>query len=515
MALAEHAGLILDPWQQISLHNMLAIREETYEAELFDYQLREHFREEMNKWAAKEFGLVVSRQNGKGSILEARELAGIFLFGERLIVHSAHLFPTAMEAFERVLMLIQNTPDLDAEIAQVKQGNEQKGIIFKSGQRLLFKARSRGQLRGFTADCIVFDEAMMKLGPSEIKAVMPTVSARPNPQLIFTGSAGEEEAEQFGAMRSRAMRIPEQDRPTSNHAEKLFCWMEYSADICGYFCPKDCTQHDRIRDAAPDDTDGLIELAKTFARANPAMGYRITFEHTYETEYRAMQGWLDGSPFHIERLGIGDWPVDGHSWRVIPYERWNAQLDDLGYIEDITRSAIAISSAPELRYSCIAAGGARSDEDINVEITGYDNMLDYRPGIKWVVPRVKEIWDRFRPPFVVIAPGDPAGELIPELESLGIEVVQPTIREYAQGCGALKNGIAPTGGERPDVFHIGQAQLAEAVAAADKREIAELWVWDKTNSAADITPLVAVTLAAWGYKQHIFQKEPEPWVAFM
>ncbi|MGY4986484.1 hypothetical protein [Streptomyces nigrescens] len=62
------------------------------------------------RWAAFEVGLVVSRQNGKGSLLEARELAGLFLFGERLIIHSAHQFDTSKEAFERILMLVENTP---------------------------------------------------------------------------------------------------------------------------------------------------------------------------------------------------------------------------------------------------------------------------------------------------------------------------------------------------------------------------------------------------------------------
>ena len=55
------------------------------------------------KWAAFETALIVPRQNGKGSILEARELAGLFLFGEQLILHSAHEFKTAQEAFRRVL----------------------------------------------------------------------------------------------------------------------------------------------------------------------------------------------------------------------------------------------------------------------------------------------------------------------------------------------------------------------------------------------------------------------------
>jgi hypothetical protein len=66
----------LDPWQRFVLDRALGESKD-------------------GKWSAFEVGLVVPRQNGKGSILEARELAGLFLFDERLILHSAHEFETA------------------------------------------------------------------------------------------------------------------------------------------------------------------------------------------------------------------------------------------------------------------------------------------------------------------------------------------------------------------------------------------------------------------------------------
>ena len=56
--LAASAGLFLDPWQQLALDVGLAERDD-------------------GKWAAFEVGLIVARQNGKNSVLEARELAGL------------------------------------------------------------------------------------------------------------------------------------------------------------------------------------------------------------------------------------------------------------------------------------------------------------------------------------------------------------------------------------------------------------------------------------------------------
>ena len=58
--LAARAGLVLDPWQEYVLDVGLGRRDD-------------------RMWAAFEVALIVSRQNGKGSILEALELAALFL----------------------------------------------------------------------------------------------------------------------------------------------------------------------------------------------------------------------------------------------------------------------------------------------------------------------------------------------------------------------------------------------------------------------------------------------------
>src|SRR5690606_22186634 len=71
VVLAALAGLVRDPWQ----------------AHVLDGTLRPR---PSGRWASFEVGLVVPRQNGKGSILEARELHGLFCEPDtRLILHSA------------------------------------------------------------------------------------------------------------------------------------------------------------------------------------------------------------------------------------------------------------------------------------------------------------------------------------------------------------------------------------------------------------------------------------------
>jgi hypothetical protein len=441
-------------------------------------------RREDGKWAAFEVGLVVSRQNGKGSLLEARELAGLFLFGERLIIHSAHQFDTSKEAFSRILMLVENTPDLDAEVARVTRSHGEEGIELKNGQRLRFRTRTKGGGRGFTGDCLILDEAMY-LGSQQVGALMPTLSARPNPQLWYTGSAGDKESTQLGRVRARALKG---DDP------RLF-YAEWSIDACSDFCPTDCDEHD-----SPD-------AVESFAKANPGLGIRISVEHV-QSERRSM----DEPTFLQERLGVGDWPLEGDEWSVISEESWYSRADITSYLLD--PFVLAVDVSPGLHPTTSIAAAGRNDEGmVHVELTGYETY-DCRPGTSWVVERVKEIWKTQRPVGVVIDKRSQAGMFIDELEAAGVKLIHPTTAEFAQSCGEFYTGIVPRKGNVPNVTHIDQAPLNAAVAGADTRDLADCWAWSRRSSAVDISPLVACTLATWGAKRLANEKKPSaPWVA--
>lgn len=476
--LAEVAGLTLDPWQAWVMEQAHIVRPDMgyYNPYTDRYE---------NLWGAKEVGVMVSRQNGKGSILEARELAGLFLFGERLIIHSAHQFDTSKEAFERILMLIEQTPVLDQEVKRVSRSHGEEGVELKNGQRLRFRTRTKGGGRGFTCDCLILDEAMY-LGSQQISALMPTLSARPNPQIWVTGSAGDKESTHFGRMRSRALSGKDDPR--------LF-WAEWSIDACNEFCHQGCEDHD-----AEDSVE-------SYAKANPGLGIRISVEHV-ESERRSM----DADSFRQERLGVGDWPVDGEGWLVISREKWMSRVDHTSEIAG--KFVLAVDTAPDCSMTSISACGANADGQNHVEITALDEMYDSQPGIQWVVPRVLALWKSQKPLAVVIDKAGQAGAFVPELEAAGVKVLCPNSREYAQACGEFKTAVAPKKGEQPDVVHLDQAPLNAAVAGADIRILTDMWAWSKRASSVDISPLVASTLALWGFKQESTKKQGFAMVAF-
>lgn len=458
--LSRLAGLELDPWQMWVMDHAMAQNQDTY--------WNPYTERYENKWAAFEVGLVVSRQNGKGSILEARELAGLFLLGERLIIHSAHQFDTSKEAFSRILYLVENTPDLDAEVARVSRSHGEEGIELRNGQRLRFRTRTKGGGRGFTGDCLILDEAMY-LGAQQVGALMPTLSARPAPQLWYTGSAGDQESTQLGRVRNRALKG---DDP------RLF-YAEWSIDYCDDFCPKDCDEHDQV------------DSVESYARANPGLGIRITVEHI-EAERRSM----DPATFLQERLGVGDWPDDGEGWHVISEEHWNAAFDEESRPGGML--SMAVDTTPDRSYSAIAIAGLNEDGRTHIEIPSDGVRYDHHTGTKWVVDRVVELYQRWKPVSVVIDPASQAGSFVDELESRGVKVVHPKAREYAQACGAFHSAVVPRRGESPALAHVDQVPLNNAVAGAEKRDLADTWAWSKRGASVDISPLVASTLAFWG-----------------
>ncbi|GIH91952.1 hypothetical protein Psi01_25820 [Planobispora siamensis] len=451
--LAESAGLILDPWQAFILDGALGERSD-------------------GRWSAFEVGVIVSRQNGKGSILEARELAGLFLFGEELILHSAHEFKTAQEAFRRVLGLIQNTPDLDRRVMRVRTSHGEEGVELRSGARLRFVARSTGSGRGFSGDCVILDEAY-NLPDASVDALMPTMSARPNPQLWYASSAPDKDiapCDQLARVRRRG--IKGRDR-------SLF-YAEWSIEPHSDRCPRDergviaCTDHDDIDDPA------------SWAKANPALGIRISEEHVARE-----LGSMGEKGFTRERLGVGDYPSEGDGWAVIEEDAWMALADPAS--QPVDPVAFALDVTPDRSWGAIGVAGRRADGREHVEV------VDHRPGTGWMVARVRDLVQRWQPCALVVDGGGPAGSLIAELEAAGLEVVKPSARDYGQACGAFYDAVVPREGNAATLRHLDQAPLTAALAGAAKRTLGDAWAWARRGVSTDISPLVAVTLARWGH----------------
>ena len=425
MALCSAVGLVLDPWQEHVVRGMLGERLD-------------------RRFSAPQVGVVVPRQQGKGVILEARALAGLFLLEERYIIWTAHELKTAQAAFLRLRGWIDGSPELSAMVRQMYTGNTENSIVLNDGRTLRFLARTHGSGRGLTADALILDEAYA-LKQGELAALMPTIATSENPQTIYTSSAGMPNSEVLASVRERGM----------NPKTKGLAYFEWSAED----------------DADPDDMRAL-------AQANPGLGTRLSLDHV-ASERAAM----DDETFKRERLGI--WAkIGGDS--AIPEASWSACLDHDSVAG--SRVVFAVDVPPARDVATIAAVSERPDGVRHVEI------VDRRAGVSWVPSRLRELRDRWSPLAVVLDEGSAAGALLPDVKREGVRTVPLSMKQYGQACAGVYDAV-----QQRKLAHTGQVELDDAVASARVRGVGEsLWKWDRKNQVSDISPLIAVTHAWHG-----------------
>jgi hypothetical protein len=409
-------------------------------------------------WAASRVADFGPRQGtGKTDKIAARELAGLILFGERLQIHTAHEFPTCNEAFLRMAAIWTNWDDLRRRVARIRYANGEQGIELLSGQRLKYRARTGGSGRGFAkSDLIVYDEAQ-HLGREHLAASGPSKLANPNSQTWYAGSGGLATSAVAWKIRRDAL---------AGDAGRL-AYNEHTAE-------KVSLLGGRVVSERPESDDRVA-----WYEAMPGLGRWVT-EESMESLYDE----LGAEAFAREGLCVWD-PEPGIDGGVIDAEKWAACRDENSKPSGPVSFAIDVS--PERSWGSIAVAGG-----LHVEITGDDEIFDYRPGTHWIVARAKRLQEKWGGK-VAVAVGSPAWSLEEDLRAAKVEIVEVSPAQHAQACGDLFDDI-----ETGRLRHIGQRALNAAVAGADKAPYSrDAWLWSRRTSSVDISPLVAVTLAHW------------------
>jgi phage terminase large subunit-like protein len=480
--LTARAGQQLDGWQGDSLDLMLGLRAD-------------------DKWACPEFAEWVSRQNGKGGIGEARVLAGFFIVHEKLMLWSAHEVKTALEAFRRVedllyglgrpggknLIIVENMP-VQVRNAAGRMVTELRDVPIKvsntngkesferldTRQRLMFIARSKGSGRGFSGDLNVIDECFAYTLEQQA-ALMPTLSARRNPQLVYLSSPpldGESGDVMFN-LRERAEAggdegLGYRDWGLAGHLSNL----------------------------------KVIDLGdrRNWAAANPAYGGRISDE-SVAREHRAMAA----EDFARERLGV--WPRRiGGAGGVIDAQLWAQLIDEASRRDGDV--ALAVDVTPLRDHASISMYGLRADG------LGHVHVVTYGEGVDWVVAKLVELKAVLDPIAVGLDPKGGAASLLGDFAAVGIkppedaefpqrgDLALPQVHEVAQATGQFIDAV-----REKRLRHVGQAELTSAVANAKTRPLADAVAWGRKQSDVDISPLVSVTLARWAYVTRIDVKD--------
>ena len=398
------------------------------------------------RWSAFEAVIFSPRQNIKTEYLIARILAGLYLFGEELIVYSAHQARTTAKTFRRLKRAIESSPELGARITRVSNRAGAESIELSTGQVLECVARSTNSGRGFTGDSILLDESQ-DLDGEQLAAILPMLSTRRNPQILYALSLGNESSSHLGALRARALA----------RQDPHVAWIEWSM-----------AEGDRV-----DDRD-------VWKRCNPAHPERISLAYM-EKEFLA----LGPEQFAKERLGKSNWPADDRErFAVISREAWEACEEHPADASTPVTPGAAFGVAVSRDGRSAAIGACFRGPDGLPVI----DVVDHRPGdgAGWVGPRLAELCRKHHPVAVCWDDESLAGPLglagfVPRVAASRTKLITPNSAGLAQACGAFLYAF-----EQRAARHTGHLILGMAVGAARVRPRGPAWSWDDRGYDAEI-----------------------------
>jgi hypothetical protein len=403
-------------------------------------------------WAATRIADFGPRQGtGKNDKIAARELAGLILFGEELIIHTAHEFPTANESFLRLVAVFEAWDDLRSKVARIRYANGEQGIELLSGQRLKYRARTGGSGRGFAkADLIVYDEAQ-HLAREHIAASGPAKLANPNSQTWFAGSGGLSTSAIAWEIRRAAM----------NGTGGRLAYTEMSAE------------RPEI-DLDPLDRD-------VWYACIPGLGRWVT-----EEGVQALYDELGPDLFAREILCVWE-PEPGSGGGPIDLGRWADLADPDSKIGSEVSTAIDVS--PDLKWATVACAGLRADGHVHVEVGRR------QPNTEWVVPfaAANPQYGPYR-----VAGSGPAGFLLKLLEDEGVWTVDVPASEVTQATQRLIAAV-----DDGTIHHLGSNEIAAALSNATLKASGDSQVWSRVKSSGDISALVAATVAVGGVRTDV------------
>lgn len=455
------AGKRSDPWQELSLDSIFSV-------------------DALDRWVCTEHGELVARQNGKGDILAPVEMAHLYLWpkpdGEpKTIVHTAHQFKTAREAFLRLRRVITSSGVLMGEVTRISTAHGEEGFELANGNRLLYLARSANSGVGFTIDVLIVDEAQ-QMSQAALDALLPTMSAVDNTQIIFTGTVPDElnDSEVWEGVRDRGR----------TGSDPRTGWMEFSPE----------------GSEDPDIADKIVITdERNWIASNPGLGYRpgLTRE-TIEDEISRL------SADSVRRLRLNIWPTrrpeEAAKLSELDMDVWKRHAD---------KNAGVAGEGVVLSLALGRAGGFGTiGKAVRVDI---DHIAvehhDTQRGTRWIADSLKALKDELGNALLVLDPKN-AAPVLSSLETAGVKYLAMNLDEIAAAHALflehVNAGLVP---------HRPQDEVTKSLELATTRPLGRAGVtWEQSDPSKPITQAQAVTWAFWGVlkSEATPKKDPAP-----
>lgn len=404
-------------------------------------------------YAAETIVVSIPRQAGKTHWARAYVFAQCIKHSGTTVAWTAHHTKVAAESFA-ALKTLATSEKVAPHVQRIVGARGSEAIEFVNGSRILMAAREKAGIRGFAKiRILVLDEAQI-LSEAAMSDMVPTLNQATNPQIIMMGTPPrpQDRGDVFTNRRDEALAAQQR-----GEAADSVLYFETSADA----------------DAETDDHEQWRLANPSFPKFTPVKAMQRMRRELSEDDYR--------------REALGIWDDKGAAYVITPDE-W-AVVSDTASVPS-SRFVLAIDVDPAQSCGSVAFAGLRPDGRVHVELD------EQRRGVGWIAPYVAGVYSRNEIAAVVIDAKSPAASLLEDFRRLKVHrLVQTGADEMATACAQFFQ-LATEDGLR----HIDQPQLNISLASARKRSLGDRWAWNRKTADADITPIVAATLAVWGAK---------------
>ena len=410
-------------------------------------------------WKYMTYGMCVSRRNGKGEVLAAREIDGLINLNEK-ICYTAHRTTTSHDAFNRLYTLLKKKGYQEHSKKKKKMpeksfyASKQYGlehIEITGGGIIDFRTRTDNGGLGEGFDLLIVDEAQEYTSKQQ-SALSYTVSSSKNPQTILVGTPPtvSSKGDVFVTMRESVLK---------GTAEETG-WAEWST---------------------PDFIEGdALKDPKIWKRYNPSYGHILT-DRKIRGELK--NGELD---FNIQRLGY--WCTFKPESAISEQEWDDLKVDSLPELKDARY--LGIKYGKDGVNCAMSLASKTKDGKIFVETI---DCTSVRAGNGWLFEYIKN------PRVLKVAIDGASGQqlLVDQLKEFKIkklQIILPTVGEVIASDAMFEQALYSK-----KIVHRGQKSLRTCVTNCKKRLIGSKGGFGYASllDTADIAIMESMILAYW------------------
>lgn len=368
--------------------------------------------------------VLVSRQNGKTTLLAVLALWRLLLDDAELVLGTSTNLDYAREAWEHAVTLAESAAETAPEFKwPPRRTNGEQTLSTLPGARYKIAAATRRGGRSLSVDLGIADELREHATWEAWAALSGTTTARPDPQLWALSNAGDDTSVVLNHYRDTAEAALKAGDDPGDTA--LFEW------------------------SAPDGA--ALDDRRAWRQANPALGHTIT-EETLVGKLK-----LPPAVFRTEHLCQRVVNLDA----ALPIDGWNSGVDPDLTLDDVRdRVALCVDVAPDLAHVTLVAAALADDGRVHAEVVAaWDNT-------NAACAELLGLKNRIKPRAFGWFKNGPAAAISTELAAAGAE----PITEVTASCQALAEQITAR-----RILHAGDPLLTAQVGGATKLYQGDGW----------------------------------------